>query len=201
MPLTWEENPEGGLDFTEWELLEWSLVPIPMNQEALRLAVQRMDRSHGLPVQLASAKLPPDLSWGIAAEAIEARIAELQQEALADPRSALQHDHRPQESDHDHSHLGPEAMVARIWTSGYAQDLMTSYQDPGEMTTTTPLPENTTGEIDGPYRYIDISDNVSGSDPGPTADDVIEPTEPTPLSPEALAALAELLKELREELE
>ena len=33
-------NEHGGLDFNEWELLEWSLVPIPANQEALRLAVR-----------------------------------------------------------------------------------------------------------------------------------------------------------------
>ena len=35
-----KENDEGGMDFAEWELLEWSLVPIPANQEALRLAVK-----------------------------------------------------------------------------------------------------------------------------------------------------------------
>ena len=41
-PLQWEENDHGGFDFTEWELLEWSLVPIPANQEALRLAVKAL---------------------------------------------------------------------------------------------------------------------------------------------------------------
>jgi HK97 family phage prohead protease len=39
-PLEWEENEVGGYDFTAWELLEWSLVPVPANQEALRLAVK-----------------------------------------------------------------------------------------------------------------------------------------------------------------
>lgn len=39
-PLEWEENEAGGYDFTEWELLEWSLVPVPANQEALRLTVK-----------------------------------------------------------------------------------------------------------------------------------------------------------------
>jgi HK97 family phage prohead protease len=39
-PLEWEENEAGGYDFTAWELLEWSLVPVPANQEALRLAVK-----------------------------------------------------------------------------------------------------------------------------------------------------------------
>ena len=39
-PTEWEENDQGGLDFTSWELLEWSLVPIPANQEALRASVK-----------------------------------------------------------------------------------------------------------------------------------------------------------------
>ena len=43
----WEENEEGGRDFTAWELLEWSLVPIPANQEALRLAVKVMGEGEG----------------------------------------------------------------------------------------------------------------------------------------------------------
>lgn len=41
-PLQWDENDHGGYDFNEWELLEWSLVPIPANQEALRLAVKSL---------------------------------------------------------------------------------------------------------------------------------------------------------------
>ena len=32
------DNDLGGVDFNAWELLEWSLVPIPANQDALRLA-------------------------------------------------------------------------------------------------------------------------------------------------------------------
>lgn len=39
-PIKGNENEHGGVDFEEWELLEWSLVPIPANQEALRLAVK-----------------------------------------------------------------------------------------------------------------------------------------------------------------
>jgi len=39
-PIEGKENDFGGNDFTEWELLEWSLVPIPANQDALRLAVK-----------------------------------------------------------------------------------------------------------------------------------------------------------------
>lgn len=34
------ENEFGGLDFTFWEFLEWSLCPIPANQNALRLAMK-----------------------------------------------------------------------------------------------------------------------------------------------------------------
>jgi len=40
MPTVAEENDVGGRDYTEWEILEWSLVPVPANQEALRLAVK-----------------------------------------------------------------------------------------------------------------------------------------------------------------
>lgn len=43
LPGGYEENDEGGFDFTKWELLEWSLVPIPANQDALRLAVKALD--------------------------------------------------------------------------------------------------------------------------------------------------------------
>jgi HK97 family phage prohead protease len=40
IPTQGKQNAEGGMDFSEWELLEWSLVPIPANQDALRLAVK-----------------------------------------------------------------------------------------------------------------------------------------------------------------
>lgn len=35
-----KRNEKGGYDYEEWELLEISLVPVPANQEALRLAVK-----------------------------------------------------------------------------------------------------------------------------------------------------------------
>ena len=35
-----EENEYGGFDFLQWQLLEWSLVPIPANQDALRRMVK-----------------------------------------------------------------------------------------------------------------------------------------------------------------
>lgn len=47
------ENEHGGRDFLNWDLLEWSLVPIPANQDALRLAVKAFD---GIPER--SVELP-----------------------------------------------------------------------------------------------------------------------------------------------
>lgn len=40
-PLKAVQNALGGFDYTEWELLEWSLVAIPANPEALALSIQR----------------------------------------------------------------------------------------------------------------------------------------------------------------
>jgi HK97 family phage prohead protease len=42
-PIEWKENEFGGKDFTRWELLEISLVPIPANADALRLAAKAVD--------------------------------------------------------------------------------------------------------------------------------------------------------------
>ena len=42
-PIQIEDNDIGGKDYTEWDLLEWSLVPIPANQEALRLAAKAFE--------------------------------------------------------------------------------------------------------------------------------------------------------------
>lgn len=41
-PTKAKPNESGGMDFEEWELLEFSLVPVPANQEALRLAVKSL---------------------------------------------------------------------------------------------------------------------------------------------------------------
>lgn len=43
MPSEGKPNAEGGTDFTIWSLLEWSIVPIPSNQDALRLAVKGLN--------------------------------------------------------------------------------------------------------------------------------------------------------------
>lgn len=37
-PIKSQENERGGFDYLEWEMLEYSLVPIPMNAEAMRVA-------------------------------------------------------------------------------------------------------------------------------------------------------------------
>ena len=41
-PIEMAPNEYGGNDITAWELLEWSLVPIPANQDALRLAAKAL---------------------------------------------------------------------------------------------------------------------------------------------------------------
>lgn len=43
IPKGAKPNAEGGNDFGEWELLEWSLVPIPANQAALTMAAKALD--------------------------------------------------------------------------------------------------------------------------------------------------------------
>jgi hypothetical protein len=43
LPYVGKPNEVGGNDFIDWELLEWSIVPIPANQEALRLAMKAID--------------------------------------------------------------------------------------------------------------------------------------------------------------
>ena len=42
-PIAAQANEYGGKDFTAWELLEFSLTPVPANQDALRLAAKALD--------------------------------------------------------------------------------------------------------------------------------------------------------------
>lgn len=42
-PVAAQPNDLGGLDYKTWELLEFSLVPIPANQDALRLAAKGLE--------------------------------------------------------------------------------------------------------------------------------------------------------------
>ena len=41
------QNDDNGYDFTDWNLLEWSLVPVPANAEALRLAYKGLTADDG----------------------------------------------------------------------------------------------------------------------------------------------------------
>lgn len=41
-PIEMRPNEFGGMDITAWELLEWSLTPIPANADALRLAMKAL---------------------------------------------------------------------------------------------------------------------------------------------------------------
>ena len=50
-PIKREDNEREGIDFAEWELLEWSIVPIPSNQEALRQAVKAYPEPAGAPAE------------------------------------------------------------------------------------------------------------------------------------------------------
>lgn len=43
IPIESRENEFGGRDFLKWELLELSLVPVPANQEAIRMAVKAIE--------------------------------------------------------------------------------------------------------------------------------------------------------------
>lgn len=47
IPRKGAPNAEGGTDFTAWDLLEWSIVPIPANQDALRLAYKSLEAQGG----------------------------------------------------------------------------------------------------------------------------------------------------------
>ena len=55
-PIEMQPNEFGGNDITAWELLEWSLVPIPANQDALRLAAKAL----GLAGEPATKDATPD---------------------------------------------------------------------------------------------------------------------------------------------
>jgi len=50
-PLVSKPNEYGGNDFEQWELLEYSLTPVPANADALRLAAKALDNSEPEPEQ------------------------------------------------------------------------------------------------------------------------------------------------------
>jgi HK97 family phage prohead protease len=47
-PIAAQANEFGGKDFTAWELLEFSLTPVPANADALRLAAKALDAFAGV---------------------------------------------------------------------------------------------------------------------------------------------------------
>ena len=59
-PLEFEKNEMEGHDFTSWDLLEWSLVPIPANQDALRLASKALDATAEPPAPVVEPEAPPE---------------------------------------------------------------------------------------------------------------------------------------------
>jgi len=70
IPTQGKQNAEGGMDFSEWELLEWSLVPIPANQDALRLAVKGFVEEGGaIGATEAATEAPVKISDGFPLEA------------------------------------------------------------------------------------------------------------------------------------
>ncbi len=69
-PTKWMENEVGGKDFVEWELLEISIVPIPANQNALRLAAKAI--GSGEPEEdIAGTIIVPSLPEAASADEIE----------------------------------------------------------------------------------------------------------------------------------
>jgi hypothetical protein len=84
IPMEFDENEHGGRDYNDWQLLEWSLVPVPANQNALRMAVKALgeDETPGYWVTTlanpsVAATFDQTLNWGIKAEDVQKRIDEL----------------------------------------------------------------------------------------------------------------------------
>ena len=97
IPKEWEDNDDGGRDFTRAEILEVSLVPIPANQEALRNAVKALgDEPEGSQTVTltcsmcgeayeASATLAAFNLTGVAAQLCEKCVASFEQYMNQDP--------------------------------------------------------------------------------------------------------------------
>jgi hypothetical protein len=90
IPTQGKQNPEGGMDFSEWELLEWSLVPIPANQDALRLAVKGIDT---LPAESSDLPMPESSTEALATknDAVEKRGRVLSSKNEGKIRAARDH--------------------------------------------------------------------------------------------------------------
>lgn len=86
-PIEWKENEFGGRDYTKWSLLEISLVALPANQEALRLAAKGMDSTPAEIVEPAAETEAEPETKADGPEAEAAGDAALMDEAAADGES------------------------------------------------------------------------------------------------------------------
>ena len=75
-------EPWGPKEFVEWELLEWSIVTVPANQEALRLALDNINSAIEKRGRILSAANEKKLKQ--AAEAITAVLSQLEEEPEPD---------------------------------------------------------------------------------------------------------------------
>lgn len=83
-PIEWEKNAEGGIDWMTGELLEWSLVPIPDNPDALRRMVKSLIgeelmemQNKGVIPYKQTPLAPEGEGWDAAAEVREAAVDDL----------------------------------------------------------------------------------------------------------------------------
>jgi len=83
-PIEAKANEHGGLDFTRVELLEISLVPVPANQEAIRMAVKALTDAPALPH---TEPITDDIAT--ATTDVDNELTPEQLAALADALSAL----------------------------------------------------------------------------------------------------------------
>jgi HK97 family phage prohead protease len=87
IPLKGTKNAEGGSDYTESELLEWSLVSIPANQTALALAVKGLSMKKNTKVKSPDYRLPDETEDACNArkfaELVESGMSEDEARAMA----------------------------------------------------------------------------------------------------------------------
>lgn len=85
-PVEWRDNEFGGKDITAWELLEWSLVPIPANQDALRLAAKGLS----MEIETETATKSEEATVVVAATETDAQEDAPTETAAADDAAAVE---------------------------------------------------------------------------------------------------------------